>query len=758
MKTCKQLPLVLGALILGWLMPLGAKADGLIIIHDPPHVVPGHFTFAPLEVTYHRVNVEITDQVAVTRVDQEFRNPNNQRMEGTYIFPLPEGAHIDKFTMDVNGQMMEAELLSAEKARGIYEEIVRKQKDPALLEYIGRGAFKVRIFPIEPNSTKQIKLQYTQLLKPDSGVTEYTYPLNTEKFSSRPLQEVSVKVTLNCREAIKTLYCPSHNVDIRREGQNRAVVGYEQKNVRPDTDFKLIYSRNANPVGIDLLSWRKGNEDGYFLLLASPGMDASRKAIQPQDICLVLDTSGSMAGPKLQQAKRALNFCLANLNAGDRFEIIRFSTEPQAVFGALRDATPDNIQKAQEFIKDLKAIGGTAIYDALGKAIETLSSKQDQTRPCVVIFLTDGQPTVGETREQAILGRLKNAGAPLRIFPFGIGTDVNTSLLDQMAGQSRGASQYVLPEEDIEVKVSNFYSKIKEPVLTNIAVSFTGNIRSSEVYPHDLPDLFKGETLMLLGRYSGKGPSAVQISGMLNGEKRTFITDVNFVDNDTRNDFIPQLWATRRVGWLLDEIRLRGESMELKDEVTRLAREYGIVTPYTAYLIVEDENRRNVPVGMRNFRELERDRVGMDAVGGTYSSASASSGRRGVSGPRAVQNAQTLDDLKQSTNTQQYRTEKAMASMAKAPASPTPEHGYRATQNYAQQARVVNGRAFYQNGSTWTDSTAQGKKNLRMQQIKFNSEEYFALLKAHPTAAPWLALGSEVDVVLDDTLYQIRQN
>src|SRR5918993_1019883 len=347
-----------------------ALADGLIIIDRPPRAVPGHFPFAPLEVAYHRVNVSIDDQVATTSVDQEFRNTGGARLEGTYMFPLPDGAAIDKFSMDIDGKEMEAELLPADKARAIYEDIVRRHKDPALLEYVGKGAFRVRIFPIEPNSTKRVRLKYTQLLKSDSGLVEYTYPLNTEKFSSRPLKDVSVKVELACKRAIKSVYSPSHSVEIRRHGDRGASIGYEERDARPDTDFKLIFSRTDDPVGIDLLTYRTSPDEGYFLLLASPGMDEAGKTVQNRDICFVLDTSGSMAGPKMEQAKRALTFCLANLNPGDRFEVVRFSTEAEGLFNGLVAADREHVTKAQEFVDAMKPIGGTAIDDALAKAIE----------------------------------------------------------------------------------------------------------------------------------------------------------------------------------------------------------------------------------------------------------------------------------------------------------------------------------------------------------------------------------------------------
>jgi Ca-activated chloride channel family protein len=782
------------------IVPTVTLADGFIIINPGSSgiAVPrGHFPFAPLEVTYHRVSVEINDQVAITSVDQEFYNPNPQQLEGTYLFPLPAGAHIDKFSMDINGTMQEAELLPADKARSIYEEIVRKYRDPALLEYAGRDAFKVRIFPIEAQKGKKIKITYTQLLKSDTGMTEYTYPLNTEKFSARPVRDVSVKITLACNQPLKSVYSPSHTVEIKRDGDKKAVIGFEDKNVRPDTDFKLIYSKTQNPIGIDLLTYRNSPDDGYFLLLASPGMDVKAENIQPKDLCLVLDTSGSMAGKKMEQAKKALAFCLANLSEKDRFEVIRFSTEAEPFFDDLKPADKANVDKAQAFVNGLKPIGGTAINDAMAKALALGQKRSDaDKRPYVIVFLTDGQPTIGETSEDRILDNVKASpgGKNTRVFTFGIGTDVNTHLLDKIAMETHAASQYVLPEEDLEIKLSNFYTKIKEPVLSNLSLAFTGaDLRVSQMYPGALPDLFKGDMLIAFGRYTGKGAAAVKISGVLNGEKKEFAQDVNFADNETKNTFIPRLWATRRVGFLLDEIRLRGETKETKDEVVRLAREHGIVTPYTAYLILEDERRRGVPVAMQNFRELGADREALHEAQNQYAGAKSEAEiPRLRSGEVAVDNARKINELKDGSNDQKTRDYDklakakpdgaryerlsstggiggggfgggrgpgAAASAAAGKGVSTPEEenlGYRATTNYAQQARVVNGRAFYQNENVWNDSTAQGKKDLKAVNVKFNSDEYFALLKAHPEAAAWLSLGDNVDVVIDETLFQVR--
>lgn len=750
---------------------LTSLADGLIIIHPPfgrpgphpmPMVPPGHFSFAPLAVNYHRVSVDVNDLTATTSIDQEFYNPNNIRLEGTYVFPLPPGAHIDKFAMDIDGAMTEAELLSADKARALYESIVRQMKDPALLEYVGRDAFKVRIFPIEPHSRKRIKISYTQLLKDDSGLVEYIYPLNTEKFSSAPVKDVSVKVTINGKSPLKSIYCPSHAAEVKRHGETSAVVGYEAKDLRPDSDFKVVFSRTPNPLGIDLICSRKpGAEGGYFLLLASPGLSAPA-TVQPKDICFVLDTSGSMAGTKLEQAKKALRFCLANLNPDDRFELIRFATEAESQFNALVPADKANIAKAEAAVAAYKPIGGTAIGEALGKALSL--RKADEKRPYLVIFLTDGLPTIGETREGPLVDEVKKLNTTsTRIFSFGIGNDVNTHLLDRIASETKAISQYVSDKEDLEVKLSNFYGKIKEPVFCNLKIAFTNpEIKVTQIYPGNLPDLFNGDMLVVFGRYAGKGASAAKISGMFNGQPREFAADLTFAETAAGNDYIPQLWATRRVGWLLDEIRLHGESAEIKDEVTKLAREFGIVTPYTAYLILEDEKKRGVPVAMRNMHELESDaRVYAQAKGRMDSLHTEAKSEAARSGGSAVANSASIAGLRDQSAASPFApsVRRELAKPARPAAKPGESgDGYRASQsqNYATQSRNIDGRAFYQNGKVWTDSTAQALPHLKQVNIKFNSDAYFALLNEHPAATRWLSLGNNLDLVIKNTLYQIR--
>lgn len=724
------------------------QAGGLIICPDwpspiPPRIPPSrwHFPLSPLEISSEKVEAKIKDQVATVSIEQEFYNPNAQQLEGTFLFPIPKGAHLDKFKMDIGGKMMEPELLSADKARRIYEEIVRKAKDPALLEYEGRDLLKVRIFPIEPHSRKKIALSYTQVLKGDSGLYAFSLPLTPEKYSAKPIQKLSLDLELEADAPLKTIYSPTHTVQIDRANPKRAVVKLDTKLPVDERDFQMLYSVERSEVALRVLTHKPADSDGYFLLFASPGIDAADSDVVAKDVAFVLDTSGSMSGAKMEQARKALLFCVRNLNEQDRFEVLRFSTETEPLFRELRPASRENVKKAETFIEGLKAINGTAIDEALRQALELRTA--DSARPFVVIFLTDGLPTVGETREEKILANVVDRAKSTRVFCFGIGTDVNTHLLDKIAEQTRAFSQYVTQNEDIEVKVSSFFSKIRDPLLANLKIETSGDVRFVKQYPAALPDLFKGEQLIMAGRYTGNGKAGVTLSGSVNGKPKAFSEKIEFSEKDSDHEFIPRLWATRRVGALLDQIRLNGDSKELRDEVTELARQYGIVTPYTAFLIMEDESRRNIdaraqtlPLQLRAPEARNELRLNYDRY------------QKEKSGELAVRSSVANQVFLNVDNASQLKADNLSAAAGRASA-PALEQ---------QNSRVVLGRAFYNNNNAqWIDTRVQQQSGKQTpQRIKFNSEEYFAFASANKALAPILALGSNIQFVHNNQIVEIH--
>ena len=420
-----------------------------------------------LAIKYHRVNVSIEDQVATTRVDQVFVNDKPWTAEGTYVFPLPEGATVTDFVLWADGEPVRGEILESDEAREIYGEIVRRMRDPALLEYVDRRALKASVSPIPPGEERRIEIEYNQILPLENGLIHYVYPLSTERYSSRPLEVVVMTVGVESEAPIKAVYSPSHQVFIEREDDFSALLGFEEREVLPDRDFELYYSVSPQEVGLSVLSYKEPGEDGFFLLLAAPKVEVEAEDVVAKDLILVLDVSGSMEGEKIDQAKDAAIYVLENLNPEDRFNVVAFSTGIRAFSPNPEPASSREAGKA--FIEGLEALGGTDINRPLTEAV----GMTDPARPTTVMFLTDGLATVGVEDTAAILENVALAAPEnVRIFSFGVGDDVDTDLLDQLSIDHGGASTYVRPGQRINETVSAFYAKIKNPVLSNLTIDF----------------------------------------------------------------------------------------------------------------------------------------------------------------------------------------------------------------------------------------------------------------------------------------------
>lgn len=560
-----------------------AQGRGLLIPDDKQ--VP------PLAMVNHQVTITIDDQVAETRVEQTFRNHTARALEATYVFPVPKGASVRKFTMWVNGKETAGEMVEADKARHIYTDIVRRTQDPGLLEYMGNNLLRLKVFPVAPNADQKVALTYTSVAPRDGDLVEYTYPLKTDGKATRTLEKFSIQATIKSQQPIVNVYSPTHSVTTKKNNDREIVVTFEREQGLLDKDFQLFYSQGDKDVGLTSLAHRPvSSENGYFMFLISPRVEMSQSQVIPRDMVLVLDTSGSMRGRKMEQARKALRYCLDNLNPQDRFAMIHFATSVNKYKDTLTEAGSEQLEQARKWVDQLEATGGTAINDALLAALDFRSA--DMGRTFTIVFFTDGCPTIGETNTDRILKNVttKNS-ANTRIFTFGVGEadGLNATFLDQLADQTRAVSSFVRPAEDIEVKVSGLFSKISHPVLANLKLETGNDVRLMETYPPQLPDLFHGGQLVVMGRYTGKGPAALKLTGSVGQETREFVYETTFPEktNDDKS-FVEHVWARRKVGYMLDQIRLNGEKKELVDEVTLLAKKYGIATPYTSYLIVPD--------------------------------------------------------------------------------------------------------------------------------------------------------------------------
>ena len=769
------------ALINVFLFTLAAQTQGIIIPNPchrpevrcpPPTEVPQR----PLKVKSIRFTAKITDQVAVTQVEQIFENDTPYLLEGVYFFPLPDNVSITEFAMWDGDKRLAGEVRSRDEARRIYNDIVRSRRDPALLEYAGKNLFQASVFPIQPHSDKKIELTYSQVLRNEGGTVAYRYPLGTgwqsqgfwvqpprpvpgpwprresepENRQARPGDrsssgQISAVVEISSKAAIKGVYSPSHDIDVKRDGERKARLSFESRG-GAQTDFQLFYTLSNQDIGLSLLTYRDPGKDGFFLLLVSPKAELDDREVSAKDVIFVLDTSGSMAEEgKMDKAKAALRHGVGSLNPRDRFNLISFAGEERLLSERLITADDEGKKQAREFIERMRATGGTNINDALMAAFKQI---QAGDRPQIVVLITDGQPTVGETKAGAILANIKQANkANTRLFTFGVGYDVNTVLIDGLANENRGAVAYIEPKEDIEVKVSNFFAKVNNPVLSDVKIDW-GGAETELIYPRTTPDIFHGSQLVLMGRYRPRSSATrLTLTGKVNGRERSYVyDDLQFPERRSENEFLPYLWAMRRVGHLLDQIRLNGESKELRDEIVELGTRYGIVTPYTSYLVLEP--------GVVAQRASGLGPGGSGSVGGAILPPPAPPPPAMVAdglllGRTAERAAETRaagkDAVDFSKNKEELRNAENLARISSS------------MNNSMNNMRNMAGKNFYLRDGVWNDSEFKAEAKLPVVKLKFASDEYFNLIGQEPKLAEYFALGQRVMVVWKGNVYQVEE-
>jgi len=547
-------------------------------------LVPTDARFGPLRIASHKIDVTIDNQIAMTRVEQIFGNDHPATLEAHYVFPVPKGASIIDFSMTVNGKLIRGELLEKERARSIYEGIVRQSKDPGLLEHVGANLFRVRVFPILPNTQQKIELTYVERVTYDGGSCRYVYPLLCPGGAKTTKADAfEFRWRLTSAVPIKDVTCLTHPAEIARQAESSAEVKFSGRQVDLSKDLEIGYRIERASSGMDLVAHRPKDGDGTFMLLLTPQANAARL---PKDMTFVFDTSGSMEGARIKQAKAALKFCLSKLKADDRFNILSFSSTVTAFSRAHVAADDDAKARALKFVEALDASGGTNINDSLLRALE---HRAPEGRPHLIVFLTDGEPTSGETRPASIVRNVSDANrAGVRIFAFGVGADLNRGLLEDLADATHGVAEFVSDQENIEEKVSRLQKKIATPVISDLEIDW-GQAEVTAVYPKSPGDLFAGTQLMVMGRYQKAGTHELVLRGRAGAQKIEIRQKVTFPEQIDVAPAIPYLWAMRKIAGLLDDLRRNGQNPEVIGEVVALSKQYRIATPYTSFLVLESE-------------------------------------------------------------------------------------------------------------------------------------------------------------------------
>jgi len=721
-----------------WYLAFSASvcwAQGLLVATESntPVRLPRPRQVAPNSPTYRiqqlEVDVRLRERVAQVQVSQTFQNTSSRDLETCFVFPLPYDGAIDRMTLLIDGREVPARLLPAEEANQIYQETVRRNRDPALLEWLGVGMFKTSVFPVPAGATRTVTLRYTQICRQDAGLVEFLFPLSTAKYTAGPLEKLRIDVHLEAGQPIKNIYSPSHQLEIERTDEEHAVCSLHATDIVPANDLRLIYDVGEQAVGTTLMSYRPdADEDGYLMMLTSPSIEAADTPIQPKTVVFVVDRSGSMSGTKIEQAKTALKFVLERLRKGDLFNIVAYDAEIEAFAPELQTFNDETRARATAFVDGLVAGGSTNIDAALRTALKQL---KDPQRPSYLFFLTDGLPTAGEQNESRIVAASEKTNqVRARMFTFGVGYDVNSRLLDKLARANHGRSQFVRPNEDLEVPIARLYQRIETPVLTQVTVEF--QVAGSEnddppavyrLYPKGDFDLFQGEQIVLAGRYRRPGEVKIVLTGQIGGETKTFEFDAELAEKsaDDRWSFVEKIWATRRVGEIIDQIDLNGRNEELIRELVELSTRHGILTPYTSFLADENTSINDVAAN----------------------TAAAGS------------NLKALEQVAGQGGFVQRRSKMELQYAATASQAPT-VRGLDDQPLSAETVRVVGPKTFYLRGNGWVDASLSDEEQANAQTVTQFSDSFFTLAAQHGRlVAQYLAFDEAVTVKFGGQVWHI---
>ncbi|HEX6813756.1 MAG TPA: VIT and VWA domain-containing protein [Planctomycetota bacterium] len=729
-------PLTAQGLLIG---PLPPNQPGPVVAPEP--VVHG----APVvRIVRTAVHAEIVDGVATTAIDQVFRNDGQRDAEGTWFLPLPSGAVADGFTMTVGGKEITGEVLDAGKARSVYEQIVRQRRDPGLLEYAGEGMLRARIFPIPARGEVGVTVRLRQVLQPLGGVYEWVWPLRAARLGDAASGPIGLDVRIKSQTALSTIIAPYATAEIKRIGEHEAVVTLEASTAQLE-DLRVLYGLSEQEFGLHMLAYREGPDAGFFTMLLSPPRAFGKDKVLPRRfVQLVVDTSGSMAGEKIEQAKAAVRMFLRSLRSGDLFQVVTFASGVQTFFEKPQLATEENLASAMQRVDRLAAMGGTNISGALQQALEATVPQADDGGVFLpqIVFVTDGQPTMGLTNPQQILDLTKSLDTrSTRVFALGVGDEIDVRLLDDLVQQHRGARDFVRSKEKIELKVDALCQKIAQPALTDVEVRCDG-LDAFDVHPTRTRDLFCGEMMHVVGRYRDSGKHTVRVRGKQNGAEREFVFQVDFPAASGQHSFVQTLWARQHIASLLDAIRRNGQKQELIDEVRRLATRYGIVTPYTSQLILEEGMRLAGGRGVDGQWGQLPARPQRDGAPGDSGGRGPTTG--GPAGPATGAGGKSLTELGK-TRTGEAAVEESLETASDdfylgATRREKKDGRGRSTEMLKRAA----GRVFVVVGTDLVEQGLPADWQKQVVEIEAFSDAYFALLKASPNLREVLALGERI--------------
>ncbi len=762
-------------------VPRAARSQGMVVVRppicQPAPCAPNMSCIMPRCVLAVRpevvrssshVHAELVDRVLRYEVTETFVNRGSRLGEADYLFPLPAGAAFQDLKLSINGELVAGEVLDAPQARGVYEEIVRRQRDPALVEWMGTGLLRARIFPILAGEEKTVVVRFQTVARREGDALriDYTRPnsgCQPIQMACQPVIPVNGGVarsdgprgeqvaqdrneftlTYRSSDGFGAPYSPTHSLATEHDGNQRTV---RVEGDAPDITI-LLPVPHSTAAAVSMLPYAPGDGPGFALITVSPPMVHAIPT--PRDVTFVLDVSGSMSGPKIEQARAAGRDLLATLTPRDRFRLIDFSTDVRTFRDDYETASSEHVREAEQYLDQLEAYGSTNIEGALRRALERANGDGEAhesdtvERLPIVLFITDGEPTIGEQSPDALVSQAARELGHARLFTFGLGADVNTSLLEQLALEGRGTAQFVRPDESVERAVSVVAHRLTDPVITDVALHADG-VRLTEMLPETMVDLFAGQDLVLLGRYQGSGPAHLRFTGRTATGPITWTSDVTFPDRERANPFVARLWATQRIGYLEAARHKSGASPEIDSELRSLGERFGIPTELTSYLVRE-------PIVAMTSQPMDasvhrQDAAAVPLVAPAPTIENSLQGKvlrletQVVTGAAVTGAGANGSPTAAFTNAKAAAAARAATTLAAADSSATLAAG--AAGATAQAAQHVGDRTFVLHDSAWTDTRYH--QGLRLVRVQAYSPAYFALVQAVPDLRSAFAIGERV--------------
>lgn len=671
----------------------------------------------PVVVTAAAATVKILDRAATTTLEFELHNQASRDQEAVLLVPVPDDAAVSSFTFLGSAAEPTARILGRDEARRLYDEITAKLRDPALLEFAGLQCLRSSVFPVPANGRQKIRLSYDHVLGGDGDRVDYVLPRSEMLGNGVPW---SITVDLQARAEIGVCHSPSHELLVTTRGANARTLRVSERSQRDPGSFRLCFATTADPAKPTAAMFAYPDPTiggGYFLLLANAPMASAMPPIR-REVTLVLDRSGSMAGKKLDQAKAAALQVLEGLADGEGIQLLDYGNDVGRAFARPVAKDKTTLLAAREYLQAILPHGGTNMHDALLEALR--APVLPGTLP-LVLFLTDGLPTVGPTSEKELHAMVQAGNSnQRRVFCFGVGHDVNVPLLDRIADDTRATTTYVLPDEDVEVKVARTFARLGHPVLAEPSLgvitraSEGGRLR--EVLPKKLPDLFRGDQLVVLGQYRGDAPLHFVLTGRTPKGTTSHEFTLPVATASTAYGFVPRLWASRQIGFLVDELRQQGGDLgaplgsrpaaaaftdprlrELRDEILRLSTRYGVLGEYTAFLATEGSR-------LDDWNTLVT--ACQDSLSG-----------------RAVATRSGLAAINQGYNVGNWKTQQCA----------NPRNAFNDASMKVVEVDTVQqicDRAFLRRGNTWIDGNSVVRQRLEVdQRVALGSPEFFALVR-----------------------------